>query len=105
MRHRSKGIALILALLTGLYGGHRFYLGYRGQGIASIGLALLVPYLFFIGGIAGNSLAGILLLAGLGIWLSVDIIRISTNALKPKDGEYYPRLFQTRPKPDALFTE
>lgn len=104
-RHCSKGIALVIALLMGLYGGHRFCLGYRGWGIASIGLALLVPYLFFIGGIAGNSLAGILLMAGLGIWLSVDIIRISTNALKPKDGEYYPRLFQTRPKLDALFTE
>ena len=105
VRQRSKGIALILSLLTGLYGGHRFYLGYRGRGFTSIGLALLVPYLFLIGGIAGNSLAGILLLAGLGIWLLVDIIRISMSTLKPKNGGYYPRLFQVAPKSDAPFTK
>ncbi|MCC3152833.1 TM2 domain-containing protein [Hymenobacter sp. BT770] len=101
VRNRSKGVALVMALFGGLSGLHRFYLGYTGQGYASIVLALLVvPFVAFVGGIAGSATAGILMLSGIGAWLLVDIIRILMGKLKPRNGNYYPRLFQIRPKPE-----
>ena len=62
---QSQLIAAILVIFIGTLGVHRFYLGYTWQGIVQ---------LFTIG--------------GLGIWWLVDMIRIITGDLKPKDGEY-----------------
>jgi TM2 domain-containing membrane protein YozV len=66
---KSQLIALILAFLVGAIGIHRFYLGYTGIGIAQL-----------------------LTLGGCGIWALIDLIRIITGDLKPKDGDYTTKL-------------
>lgn len=62
---KSQIVALILCILVGPLGIHRFYLGYPLEGV----LMLLT------GG-------------GCGIWWIIDIIRIVTGDLQPFDGEY-----------------
>jgi len=62
---KSQVVALILVLLVGALGIHRFYLGYTWQGVVQL-----------------------LTLGGLGVWALIDLIRIITGDLKPKDGEY-----------------
>lgn len=62
---KSQLIALILVLVVGGLGIHRFYLGYTWQGIVQL-----------------------LTLGGCGIWSLIDLIRIILGTLKPKDGEY-----------------
>lgn len=72
---KSQIVALVLAIVLGGLGIHRFYLGYTLIGIIQIVLALtsflIVP--------------GIALLA----WVLVDIIRIATGGLEPKNGAGY----------------
>jgi TM2 domain-containing membrane protein YozV len=60
---KNKTVAIILSLFLGALGIDRFYLGYTGMGV----LKLLT------GGVAGI------------LWL-VDLIRLLTGSLKPKDG-------------------
>lgn len=62
---QSQLVALLLCLLVGGLGIHRFYLGYIWQGIVQI-----------------------LTLGGLGIWTLIDLVRIITGSLGPKDGSY-----------------
>jgi TM2 domain-containing membrane protein YozV len=62
---KSQLIALILCILIGTIGIHRFYLGYIGIGLIQ---------LFTLG--------------GFGIWTLIDLIMIITGDLKPKNGEY-----------------
>jgi|CXWL01.1.fsa_nt_gi TM2 domain-containing membrane protein YozV len=62
---KSQLIALLLVLSVGGLGIHRFYLGYTWQGIVQL-----------------------LTLGGLGIWVLIDMIRIITGDLKPKNDEY-----------------
>ena len=62
---KSQVVALVLVLLVGILGIHRFYLGYTGIAIAQL-----------------------LSLGGCGIWALADLIRIITGDLKPKDGDY-----------------
>lgn len=62
---KSQLIALILCIFVGVLGIHRFYLGYTMEGV----LQLLT------GG-------------GCGIWTLIDLVRIITGDLKPKDGDY-----------------
>jgi TM2 domain-containing membrane protein YozV len=62
---KSQIVALILAIVIGGLGIHRFYLGYTMQGV----LQLLTA-------------------GGCGIWALIDIIRIATGDLKPKGGDY-----------------
>ncbi len=62
---KSQVIALILVLVVGGLGIHRFYLGYIWQGVVQL-----------------------LTAGGCGIWWLIDLIRILTGDLKPKDGEY-----------------
>lgn len=61
----SQLIALLLCWFMGGLGIHRFYLGYTTEGI----LQLLTA-------------------GGCGIWWLIDLIRIITGDLGPKDGEY-----------------
>jgi hypothetical protein len=62
---KSQLIALVLVLVAGVLGIHRFYLGHIGIGVLMI------------------------LTAGCcGILALIDLIRIVTGDLKPKDGEY-----------------
>ena len=62
---KSQVVALILALVVGGLGIHRFYLGYTWQGIVQL-----------------------LTFGGLGVWALIDLIRIAIGDLKPKNGEY-----------------
>ncbi len=62
---KSQVIALILVALIGGLGIHRFYLGYTWQGIVQL-----------------------LTLGGCGVWALIDLIRIITGDLKPKNGSY-----------------
>jgi TM2 domain-containing membrane protein YozV len=62
---KSQLVALLLCILIGGLGIHRFYLGYTWQGIVQL-----------------------LTAGGCGIWALIDLIRIITGDLKPKDGEY-----------------
>jgi len=56
---------LLLCLFLGALGIHRFYLGYTWQGIVQL-----------------------LTAGGLGIWTLIDLIRIITKDLQPKNGRY-----------------
>jgi hypothetical protein len=62
---KSQVIALILVLVAGCLGIHRFYLGYTWQGVVQL-----------------------LTLGACGIWALIDLVRIITGDLKPKDSEY-----------------
>ncbi len=62
---KSQIVALILAIVIGGLGIHRFYLGYPVQGV----LQLLTA-------------------GGCGIWALIDIIRIAMGDLKPNGGDY-----------------
>lgn len=62
---KSQVIALLLVCLVGSLGIHRFYLGYTWQGVVQL-----------------------LTLGGCGIWTLIDLIRIITGSLGPKDGRY-----------------
>lgn len=62
---KSQVIALILVCLVGGLGIHRFYLGYTWQGVVQL----------LTGG-------------GCGVWALIDLIRIITGSLQPKDSEY-----------------
>ncbi|NLY22076.1 MAG: TM2 domain-containing protein [Bacteroidales bacterium] len=57
--------ALLLCIFLGVLGIHRFYLGYTWQGIVQLFTA-----------------------GGLGIWALIDLIRIITRDLQPKNGSY-----------------
>jgi TM2 domain-containing membrane protein YozV len=62
---KSQLVALILALVVGGIGIHRFYLGYTWQGVVQL-----------------------LTLGGCGIWSLIDLIRIAIGDLEPKNGPY-----------------
>lgn len=62
---KSQLIALLLCIFVGGIGIHRFYLGYTWQGVVQL----------LTGG-------------GCGIWALIDLIRIITGDLKPKDSDY-----------------
>lgn len=62
---KNKTIAILLSLFLGGIGVDRFYLGYTGLGVLKL-----------------------LTLGGLGVWALIDLIRIITGGLKPKDGDY-----------------
>lgn len=62
---KSQVIALLLVIVVGGLGIHRFYLGYTWQGVVQL-----------------------LTAGGCGVWWLIDLIRIITGDLKPKDGEY-----------------
>jgi TM2 domain-containing membrane protein YozV len=61
----SRGIALLLAIVLGIFGAHRFYVGRVGTGLAM---------LFTLG--------------GLGIWWLVDIVMVACGQLKDMDGKW-----------------
>lgn len=66
---KSQLVALLLCIFVGVLGIHRFYLGYIGIGVIQL-----------------------LTLGGFGIWALIDLIRIITGDLKPKDGDYEKKL-------------
>ncbi|MFK7832666.1 MAG: TM2 domain-containing protein [Winogradskyella sp.] len=62
---KSQVIALVLVALLGGLGIHRFYLGYTWQGIVQL-----------------------LTAGGCGVWAIIDLVRIITGDLQPKNGSY-----------------
>lgn len=60
---KSKQTAILLAILTGLFGVDRFYLGYTALGVLKL-----------------------LTVGGAGIWALIDLIRIAVDSLRPADG-------------------
>ena len=72
-------IAMILALFFGVFGVHRFYLGYTSLGAAMLGLTL-VGFLTFCVGI------GFVFLTAVGIWATVDLLLICFNGMRLPDG-------------------
>ncbi len=62
---KNQLVALLLAIFVGGLGIHRFYLGYTWQGVVQL-----------------------LTLGGCGIWSLIDLIRIITGDLGPKNGPY-----------------
>ena len=62
---KSQIVAALLCWFVGIIGIHRFYLGYTWQGIVQL-----------------------LTLGGCGIWALIDLVRIITGDLQPKNGSY-----------------
>ena len=61
---RSRLVAVLLCLIVGVLGIHRFYVGKTGTGIAMI-----------------------LTLGGLGVWVLIDLIMLLVGAFRDKDGK------------------
>ena len=74
---KNKTTALLLSIFVGGFGIDRFYLGYTGIGV----LKLLTGGVF-------------------GILTLVDLIRIATGSLQPKNGQYE----DTPPRTTAVTT-
>ena len=62
---KSTIMVLIVALITGIFGGHRFYTGHTGIGFVQL----------FTGG-------------GLGLWMMIDIMSIASGQFKDSNGKY-----------------
>lgn len=60
---KSRGIALILAIVLGVFGAHRFYVGKIGTGVLMI-----------------------CTFGGLGIWYLVDVVMIASGGFKDAKG-------------------
>jgi hypothetical protein len=104
VHYRSRGIALLLAILSVTYlplSLHNFYLGYYGRGAVAIGLLVLGMSLFlasFTGALfAGEALPlaylGVAILGGWFLWQLSDLLRIISRDLKPKNGDYKQKFF------------
>ena len=66
---KSMGAAYLLWLFTGGLGGHRFYLGKSGSGVAILLLTIV--------GIVTTAIAvGAIVLLGVGVWVLVDAFLI-----------------------------
>jgi TM2 domain-containing membrane protein YozV len=66
---KSTGTAYVLWLFVGFLGGHRFYLGRSGSGVAQLVLTIL-GWLTLVFGI------GLLFLLIVGVWVLVDAFLI-----------------------------
>jgi hypothetical protein len=60
---KSRGVALALAVLLGVFGAHRFYAGKIGTGLLQLGT-----------------------LGGLGIWYLYDVILVAAGGFKDSEG-------------------
>ena len=67
---KSLGIGLILWLLLGFLGAHRFYMG-------RIGSALVIATLFLIGWPLSYVIIGFPILFLVGVWLIIDLFCLS----------------------------
>ena len=88
---RSKWVGAILAFFFGIFGIHRYYLGYKKQGImqsCSV-LGLIVGYFCLFGDAVALAIPCLLYSAAMGIWALVDFVCILTESLRPIDGMPY----------------
>lgn len=98
MANKSKVVSALLAFFLGTTGAHRYYLGYKKQGIVQTCgfVSIIIGYAIFILALMDSS-AGMLIFsallllygAGISIWAFVDFIRILTGGLTPADGSAY----------------
>jgi hypothetical protein len=73
---KSRGVALVLAGILGIFGGHRFY--------------------------AGKPVSGVLMvctLGGLGLWWLYDVILITAGAFRDEEGKRLVRWWESSPLP------
>ena len=73
---KSWGAAILLCLVLGMFGMHRFYLGYKKIGL----IQLVFGVLYWV---TESWLPGLI-----AIWVIIDLVRIFTKDLEPKDGYY-----------------
>lgn len=102
---KKQIVAIILSILLGSLGIHRFYMGYTGIGLAQLGLTLVGNGLYIAGAIstamavtaaaAGTTVAisplvfiGAGLIAAAAIWNVIDFVRLLIGNLQPKDGYF-----------------
>ena len=88
---RSKWVGAILAFFLGGFGIHRYYLGYKKQGImqsCSV-LGLTVGYICIFEGAFALAIPCFIYSAVMGIWAIVDFVSILTGSLLPIDGMPY----------------
>jgi hypothetical protein len=71
---RSRGVALILAAVLGVFGGHRFYAGKPVSGVAMI-----------------------LTLGGMGLWWLYDVILITSGAFRDDEERRLVRWWEPNP--------
>ena len=73
---KSRGIAFILALVLGVFGAHRFYVGKIGTGILMI-----------------------CTVGGMGIWYLYDVIMVASGTFRDAEGRRSaaPRSGEARP--------
>lgn len=88
---RSKWVAAILAFFLGGFGIHRYYLGYKKQGIMqSCSIAgLIVGYICIFEGTFALAIPCFIYSAVMMIWALVDFVCILTGSLLPIDGMPY----------------
>jgi TM2 domain-containing membrane protein YozV len=92
---KSVGVAYVLWLFFGCFGGHRFYAGKTGSAIAQV-LLVLIGWLTLVIGV------GALLLVGLIVWVFVDAFLIpgwirNLNSLLAKQMGHRKEPFQSSP--------
>jgi len=66
---KSMGVAYLLWFFLGILGGHRFYMGRVGTGVA-------ILLLWIMGWVLLVAVVGIFLLGAVGIWVLVDAFLI-----------------------------
>jgi hypothetical protein len=76
---KSRGIAFVLAMLLGIFGAHRFYVGKTGSGIGMI-----------------------CTFGGLGIWYLYDVIMIASGQFTDAEGR---RLARWEPDDDMALPD
>ena len=90
---KSQLAALLLCLFLGSLGIHRFYLGYTVIGILQLLAFLLLPGIVLVAFLASTTattfgLFPLLVLLAFSAWILVDLIRIITGDLQPKNSTY-----------------
>lgn len=103
MSDKSKVVAALLAFFLGTTGAHRYYLGYKKQGIIQTCglLSVIIGSILYAPAMLGNNILLLFITImfffygiGAGIWAFIDFICILTGKLTPQDGSY--RLMQVQ---------
>lgn len=76
---KSRGVALALAVLLGVFGAHRFYAGKIGTGLLQLGT-----------------------LGGLGIWYLYDVILVASGGFTDAEGRRISRWDPDEPDNQSL---
>jgi hypothetical protein len=78
---KSRGVALALAAVLGLFGGHRFYVDKTGTGVLMA-----------------------VTLGGLGLWWIYDLILVASGSFRDAEGRLVRRWDPEEPDPAALMS-